>query len=498
MSANRTLRLAPPPGRPASPVPLELVSPVRSVDARLRRERIHRRAVVAMARRLLRVAVLHLTDGAALVLAAWAASSLGAGFASARPYIPALVAISLLSLNAFSAYQAGDARRDERRLLQGLLLALLTLGSLTLLVPELRLPSAFLAAFGAMATLALLLERQLIDLTVRQVYLRGFGLRRALVVGTRREAEAAMAALRDGRNVDQHLVGHVSPDEARDGSALARLSALPEVLDRHDIQEVILAGELERAPMQRVIETCFARGVSVFVQPSLLRMVPGRVEPQRVGRSLLLHVYPARVRVPTLPLKRLFDLVVAGALVVALSPLLLLIALAIRLDTPGPAFFRQERIGLGGRRFRMWKFRSMVVDAEAREKELAHLSIYGGKGTFKLRHDPRVTRVGRLLRRTSLDELPQLFNVLTGEMSLVGPRPALVADIDRYEPHHFERLSVVPGMTGPWQVGGRNLVTDFEAVVRLEREYIRRWSLGLDLKILLRTVRVVVTGEGAY
>ena len=145
----------------------------------------------------------------------------------------------------------------------------------------------------------------------------------------------------------------------------------------------------------------------------------------------------------------------------------------------------------------MWKFRSMYQDAEARELELAHLNIYQG-GTFKIPNDPRVTRVGRLLRRTSLDELPQLFNVLLGNMSMVGPRPALVGDIDRYEPHHFERLTVIPGITGPWQVNGRNLITDFDEIVRMERAYITGWSLWLDAKILLRTLRVVVSGEGAF
>jgi lipopolysaccharide/colanic/teichoic acid biosynthesis glycosyltransferase len=160
-------------------------------------------------------------------------------------------------------------------------------------------------------------------------------------------------------------------------------------------------------------------------------------------------------------------------------------------------FVLQQRVGLGGRRFTMWKFRSMTVDAEARELELAHLNIYGN-GTFKLRDDPRVTRVGKFLRRTSLDELPQLFNVLMGDMSIVGPRPALVNDINRYEPHHFERLSVVPGITGPWQVNGRNLITDFETIVKMERDYISSWSLVLDAKIMLRTIGVVVRGDGAY
>ena len=140
----------------------------------------------------------------------------------------------------------------------------------------------------------------------------------------------------------------------------------------------------------------------------------------------------------------------------------------------------------------------MYVDSEARKQDLIGQNAYGDARLFKLPKDPRVTRVGRFLRRSSLDELPQIFNVLIGEMSLVGPRPPLPSEVDTYEPHHFERLTVVPGITGPWQVGGRNLITDFEKVVRMERAYIQSWSLLLDAKILARTVKVVISGEGAF
>ena len=140
----------------------------------------------------------------------------------------------------------------------------------------------------------------------------------------------------------------------------------------------------------------------------------------------------------------------------------------------------------------------MALQAEEQCDEIAHLNPYSDGRLFKLRDDPRVTRVGKMLRRFSLDELPQLFNVLAGEMSLVGPRPPIPAEVARYEPRHFVRLSVVPGLTGPWQVGGRNLITDFEEVVRLERSYINEWSFALDLKIMAKTVGVVLSGEGAY
>ena len=194
--------------------------------------------------------------------------------------------------------------------------------------------------------------------------------------------------------------------------------------------------------------------------------------------------------------KRALDITVAAALLVLAAPLMLLIALAIKLDSPGPVIFRQRRVGKDGRLFTFYKFRGMVADAEARLHEVAHLNEVDGP-IFKSRRDPRVTRVGRVLRRTSLDELPQLWNVLRGDMSLVGPRPPLPTEVTRYEPWQRDRLLVPGGITGLWQVSGRNLL-GFEDMVRLDLEYITRWSLWLDLRILLRTILVVLTARGAY
>jgi lipopolysaccharide/colanic/teichoic acid biosynthesis glycosyltransferase len=174
-----------------------------------------------------------------------------------------------------------------------------------------------------------------------------------------------------------------------------------------------------------------------------------------------------------------------------------LIALAIYISSPGPIFFRQTRVGLGGRLFKITKFRSMVHDAESRRDDLAPKSLYNDLRLFKVKDDPRVTALGAFLRRTSLDELPQLWDVFLGEMSLVGPRPPLPAEVDLYEEHHYTRFDVKPGMTGPWQVNGRNLITDFEEVIRLETDYIREWTIWKDLGILLKTVPAVVNMRGA-
>jgi len=196
--------------------------------------------------------------------------------------------------------------------------------------------------------------------------------------------------------------------------------------------------------------------------------------------------------------KRLMDL--AGALlgIIALGWLMLLIGIAVKLDSRGPMLFRQTRVGRGGRRFKIVKFRTMEENAEDRVEDLRPMSVYRDERLFKVRKDPRVTRLGRFLRASSLDELPQLFNVLAGQMSLVGPRPPLPSEVELYEERHFARFDVKPGITGPWQASGRNEITDFEQIIALESDYIRNWSLLSDLVLLARTVPVVLLRHGAF
>jgi lipopolysaccharide/colanic/teichoic acid biosynthesis glycosyltransferase len=199
-----------------------------------------------------------------------------------------------------------------------------------------------------------------------------------------------------------------------------------------------------------------------------------------------------------LVLKRVMDAATATVALVALAPVMGLIAAAVGLTSRGPILFRQERVGIGGRRFHIYKFRTMVADAEAHRPGLAAHSVYTDGRLFKVVDDPRVTRVGQFLRRTSLDELPQFWNVLRGDMSLVGPRPPLPEEVQLYDEHHYRRLVMKPGMTGPWQVGGRNRVTDFEEVVRLEAAYMRNWTIRKDFRIMARTVPVVFRMDGAH
>jgi exopolysaccharide biosynthesis polyprenyl glycosylphosphotransferase len=194
--------------------------------------------------------------------------------------------------------------------------------------------------------------------------------------------------------------------------------------------------------------------------------------------------------------KRAMDIVVSAILLVMLSPLLIILALGVRLTSGGPAVFTQTRCGLRGRPFRFYKFRSMVADADARKAELIHLNEVQGPA-FKIARDPRITRFGHFLRKYSLDELPQLWNVLIGDMSLVGPRPPTPGEVSTYTRRQAQRLSVIPGITGLWQVSGRNNITSFDRWVELDLIYIEHWSLWLDLRILARTVLVVLRAEGS-
>jgi exopolysaccharide biosynthesis polyprenyl glycosylphosphotransferase len=198
-----------------------------------------------------------------------------------------------------------------------------------------------------------------------------------------------------------------------------------------------------------------------------------------------------------LAIKRAMDITAAGIGLLLLSPLLLLIALLIRLDSPGPVLFSQTRVGERGREFRCWKLRSMFIDAEDRKRDLEAQNEMQGGVLFKMKHDPRITRVGRFIRKASIDELPQLWNVLRGDMSLVGPRPAIPDEVAKYTPYERGRLAVKPGITCLWQISGRSDLP-FDKQVELDIDYARSRSLGMDLDILLRTVPAVLTARGAY
>jgi exopolysaccharide biosynthesis polyprenyl glycosylphosphotransferase len=270
------------------------------------------------------------------------------------------------------------------------------------------------------------------------------------------------------------------------------------MLHEQSINVVILnlAG-VEREHASRVLRACSTEGVEVLVRQGWSALPWPRVSVDQFGGEAVFYYRAQSAKLGDLLIKQVFDYVAAALLLVILSPLFALIALAIRLTSPGPAIFRQVRAGLNGRSFQMLKFRSMAIGAEEHQAELAAQNEMRGP-VFKVTNDPRVTPLGRFLRRHSLDELPQLWNVLRGEMSLVGPRPLPVEEVKRFDDDtHRRRLSVRPGLTCLWQISGRNDIADFTDWVRLDLAYIDQWSLWLDCKILLATIPVALFGRGA-
>ncbi len=237
----------------------------------------------------------------------------------------------------------------------------------------------------------------------------------------------------------------------------------------------------------------------LILAPALTDIAGPRVHTHPVAGLPLIHVERPTYSGPTRVVKTAFDLVGAALLLFAFSPLMLGLAIAIKVSSPGPVFFRQERVGVDGTRFRMTKFRSMRVDAESMLEELraAQQTDAGNEVLFKIKDDPRITKVGKFIRRFSLDEVPQLFNVLVGEMSLVGPRPPLASEVALYQDEVHRRLLVKPGMTGLWQVSGRSDLS-WEETVRLDLSYVENWSITGDLVILFKTARAVVSPSGAY
>jgi exopolysaccharide biosynthesis polyprenyl glycosylphosphotransferase len=263
-----------------------------------------------------------------------------------------------------------------------------------------------------------------------------------------------------------------------------------------DTVMVLPGPELDGAMLRRLAWELERDDIDLIVSSALVDTAGDRITVRPVDGLAMMHVEHPRLSGGWRLIKSVFDVSVAALLLVLLAPLILLVAVVIRWDTGGPVFFRQVRVGRGGEPFRMYKFRTMHVDAEARLAAMRRQNEAAGV-LFKIREDPRVTRCGRILRRYSLDELPQLLNVLLGEMSLVGPRPPLPAEVEQYPHDMRRRLVVKPGMTGLWQVSGRSDLS-WEDSIRLDLQYVENWSLTVDLVILMRTAAVVMRGAGAY
>jgi exopolysaccharide biosynthesis polyprenyl glycosylphosphotransferase len=342
---------------------------------------------------------------------------------------------------------------------------------------------------------------------------RGINIRHALVVGVGVAGQRIMKDIVERPELGYKLAGYVAdsvdgpgssswriPVRARNGSGPQRLGNLKDVeriIGQQHLHEVIVAlPATHHAQILQIIESCREYGLDFRLVPDLFEMRFNEVRIDALNGVPLIGVKDVALQGFNLYLKRVLDVMLAlGGLIVAAIPMLI-IALLVKAQSPGPVLFRQKRVGKGGHEFTCYKFRSMYKDAEQRLEDLRHLNEADGP-IFKIRNDPRLTPIGRVLRRTSLDELPQMFNILRGDMSWVGPRPPTPEEVEKYSEWHRKRLDVTPGLTGLWQVSGRSDLS-FEEMVKLDLYYGENWSLTVDMMIILKTIPAVLRREGAY
>ena len=362
-------------------------------------------------------------------------------------------------------------------------------------VGPLSAKSAIIVGIGAV--LACFVARAVL----RFVWQRLTGVAIGIVIGPATLADAVARRIATHPEARLRLVGYLSEPRDKDRRAslprLGSVEEIPRVASEHSVERVVVAEqEMGQRDAEHLIEECKAAGLGLTFLPKHYGLLGPGIELNRLAELPVLDFRFSDPPRSTLAMKRALDLLVSGLMLVLLSPLLAAIALFILVDSGTPVFFRQKRAGRDGAPFTMLKFRTMVADAEERLAELVDLEELD-EPAFKIVDDPRITRAGRLLRRTSLDELPQLINVLKGDMSLVGPRPEEEAVVALYDERQRIRLAVKPGLTGPMQVYGRGDLT-FEERLAMERDYLDNLSITGDLAILLRTPRAIVRGEGAY
>ena len=345
------------------------------------------------------------------------------------------------------------------------------------------------------------------DAALREVYTQVTGRlleqvgyqRRAVLIGSGRHIGAVADALEGRARADVDVLGYISLSATPQSGlrSLGGLDDLGTVLASERVDEVIIADpDFPEGVALDLVEVCHRRGVTVHVAPSTMEILVDRADFVPGESVPLFTLRPPVFDGVQFVVKRTFDLIVASAGLLLLSPVLIGIALAVKFSSRGPIVYRSLRPGIGGRPFECFKFRTMRVDIDLTEDQLEVLNESSG-ALFKIRDDPRLTAVGRMLRRVSLDELPQLINVMRGEMSLVGPRPLPMRDYEMLEEWHKKRYLVLPGVTGLWQVSGRSEL-DFDDLVRLDFLYLESWSVFLDLSILLKTIPAVLSRRGAY
>jgi len=466
----------------------------------------------AAARRLLSVASLVFLDLCALSMGVYAALALREIVAGSRPilwgiiwrdaeakWLPFLALITVLVFWRNGLYAERDRRSGLGRVVASLVLVtVLTLafgiGTGYHFSTFAIFPTALVCT-----TLLVAILRASYDVVTRDIFRIAGVTRRAVLVGASDNIAHLRATLGQGRSgIAYDFIGAIAPSqEGVDVPVLGTLDDLPRVLAEFELDELIVTdSDFDEQVLLRLVDDAHRSAVKVRIAPKTTELLTQRAEYVPGQGVPLFELRPPSFAGTDFVVKRAFDVVVSALVVVIGLPIWVLIAAAIKLGSRGPVFYRDRRIGLGEREFGMLKFRTMVADAAELQPELEQANEAGG-ALFKIRDDPRVTRVGGLLRRFSIDEAPQVLNVLWGEMSLVGPRPLPVRDFLLLDEWHRKRYHVLPGMTGLWQISGRSSLT-FDDLVRLDFYYLENWSVWLDITILAKTVPAVLSRRGAY
>jgi exopolysaccharide biosynthesis polyprenyl glycosylphosphotransferase len=404
--------------------------------------------------------------------------------------------LCLSSLSLYGSRRLTRWHTDLMDVLRAVGLCTLSLSALAHLFDWEWLDGKLLTVFWLSASFSLFSLRLFKRLILREVRLRERNLHHVVIVGAGPRGQHMAEVINHHPELGYHLLGFV--DDLKAPGVIGKLDSFAQILAENIVDEVLIALPVKSfySTINEIIHLAEEQGIVVRLHAELFNSQLARARAEQLDEVPVLSLYMTEPRDWRATCKRALDLLAAGALLLLLSPLLLLLALLIRLTSPGPALFVQERLGLNKQRVPMFKFRTMVTNAEALQSELEQFNEAGGP-VFKMKHDPRITPLGHFLRKTSLDELPQLFNVMRGEMSLVGPRPLPVRDFERFGEYWFNRrFSVKPGITCIWQMSGRS-DTRFENWIRQDLEYIDHWSLVLDLKILLKTIPAVLRGTGA-
>jgi exopolysaccharide biosynthesis polyprenyl glycosylphosphotransferase len=420
-------------------------------------------------------------------------SVLPAGILNGWQYAAALFVALFLTRN----YGRGDQRRDPQRLFIACALATALPLWMTLWTRGLEPVILQYSITTVLVWAGLLAERRLLDRIVSRVLPYPSQAAATLFVGPADECREAMKsqAFAGGEYCGVGFVDSHLPPAA---DARGHVADFPRLLHEANAEAVVVCGYLSDSRFGDVVDAALAAQCQLLSAPRAIDVAGVAPKVMWRGGQPVIELTTPSLKGWQLALKRVTDVIGSTLALVLAAPVMAVIAAAIKFDSHGPVLFTQDRVGFGGRRFRMIKFRTMRNGADGEKQALAHLNHTGDPRLFKIPNDPRVTKLGAMLRRWSLDELPQLWNVFVGDMALVGPRPFFEADLHTYEDRHFRRLGAKPGITGLWQVRGRSSVVDFEEVVELDREYIEHWTVWSDLQILALTPGAVLRRRGAY